>query len=326
MGWFDLSTPGSSFDNGPSSASELASLGGGGSGGLTGFKTTPYKERAPQFQESVTSFRSNSFNSTFEHHLPPSPLEHGTPFQREPVGPSSAPPAPPKDHGGIFSREAPTHLPSVDLSNPFTKEASLAHAGPPPPPGEHSGVPFPPPPPPPPPGELSSGGSGVPFATPPPPPPPVDHSGVVPFPTPPLPEHGVTGAVAVFPKDHSSLLQGTMAEHFGVLTGPRDLNGPGLSRARESLSLPSHPLDHLGPALGGGGGGNSSSSGLPLGPAHRDAISRSGVVFRSPRPDFRPREAFLGRDPFHSLKRPRPPFVRGPPFFAPKRPFFPPRY
>nr|XP_021506225.1 regulation of nuclear pre-mRNA domain-containing protein 2 [Meriones unguiculatus] len=326
VGWFDLSTPGSSFDNGPSSASELASLGGGGSGGLPGFKTTPYKERAPQFQESVASFRSGSFNSTFEHHLPPSPLEHGAPFQREPVGPSPAPPAPPKDHGGIFSREAPTHLPSVDLSNPFTKEASLAHAAPPPPPGEHSGVPFPPPPPPPPPGDLGSGGSGVPFATPPPPPPPVDHSGVVPFPAPPLPEHGVTGAVAVFPKDHSSLLQGTLAEHFGVLTGPRDLNGPGLSRARESLSLPSHPLEHLGPALGGGGGGNTSSGGLPLGPAHRDAIGRSGMILRSPRPDFGPREAFLGRDPFHSLKRPRPPFGRGPPFFAPKRPFFPPRY
>ncbi|XP_034845828.1 regulation of nuclear pre-mRNA domain-containing protein 2 isoform X2 [Mirounga leonina] len=336
VGWFDLSTSGSSFDNGPSSASELASLGGGGSGGLTGFKAAPYKERAPQFQESVGSFRSNSFNSTFEHHLPPSPLEHGTPFQREPVGPSSAPPAPPKDHGGIFSRDAPTHLPSVDLSNPFTKEAALAHAAPPPPPGEHSGVPFPTPPPPPPPGEhSSSGGSGVPFSAPPPPPPPVDHSGVVPFQAPPLAEHGVAGAVAVFPKDHSSLLQGTLAEHFGVLPGPRDhggptqrdLNGPGLSRVRESLSLPSHSLEHLGPAHGGGGGGGSnSSSGPHLGPSHRDAISRSGMILRNPRPDFRPREPFLSRDPFHSLKRPRPPFARGPPFFAPKRPFFPPRY
>ncbi|XP_058994432.1 regulation of nuclear pre-mRNA domain-containing protein 2 isoform X3 [Mustela lutreola] len=336
VGWFDLSTSGSSFDNGPSSASELASLGGGGSGGLTGFKAAPYKERAPQFQESVGSFRSNSFNSTFEHHLPPSPLEHGAPFQREPVGPSSAPPAPPKDHGGIFSRDASTHLPSVDLSNPFTKEAALAHAAPPPPPGEHSGVPFPTPPPPPPPGEhSSSGGSGVPFSTPPPPPPPVDHSGVVPFPAPPLAEHGVAGAVAVFPKDHSSLLQGTLAEHFGVLPGPRDhggptqrdLNGPGLSRVRESLSLPSHSLEHLGPAHGGGGGGGSnSSSGPHLGPSHRDAINRSGMILRNPRPDFRPREPFLSRDPFHSLKRPRPPFARGPPFFAPKRPFFPPRY
>ncbi|XP_026912063.1 regulation of nuclear pre-mRNA domain-containing protein 2 isoform X5 [Acinonyx jubatus] len=335
VGWFDLSTSGSSFDNGPTSASELASLGGGGSGGLTGFKAAPYKERAPQFQESVGSFRSNSFNSTFEHHLPPSPLEHGTPFQREPVGPSSAPPAPPKDHGGIFSRDAPTHLPTVDLSNPFTKEAALAHAAPPPPPGEHSGVPFPTPPPPPPPGEhSSSGGSGVPFSTPPPPPPPVDHSGVVPFPAPPLAEHGVAGAVAVFPKDHSSLLQGTLAEHFGVLPGPRDhggptqrdLNGPGLSRVRESLSLPSHSLEHLGPAHGGGGGGGSnSSSGPHLGPSHRDAINRSGMILRNPRPDFRPREPFLSRDPFHSLKRPRPPFARGPPFFAPKRPFFPPR-
>ncbi|XP_044770086.1 regulation of nuclear pre-mRNA domain-containing protein 2 isoform X3 [Neomonachus schauinslandi] len=335
VGWFDLSTSGSSFDNGPSSASELASLGGGGSGGLTGFKAAPYKERAPQFQESVGSFRSNSFNSTFEHHLPPSPLEHGTPFQREPVGPSSAPPAPPKDHGGIFSRDAPTHLPSVDLSNPFTKEAALAHAAPPPPPGEHSGVPFPTPPPPPPGEHSSSGGSGVPFSAPPPPPPPVDHSGVVPFQAPPLAEHGVAGAVAVFPKDHSSLLQGTLAEHFGVLPGPRDhggptqrdLNGPGLSRVRESLSLPSHSLEHLGPAHGGGGGGGSnSSSGPHLGPSHRDAISRSGMILRNPRPDFRPREPFLSRDPFHSLKRPRPPFARGPPFFAPKRPFFPPRY
>ncbi|KAM7054224.1 regulation of nuclear pre-mRNA domain-containing protein 2 isoform 3-T3 [Molossus nigricans] len=331
VGWFDLSTSGSSFDNGPSSASELASLGGGGSGGLTGFKAAPYKERAPQFQESVGSFRSNSFNSTFEHHLTPSPLEHGTPFQREPVGPSSAPPAPPKDHGGIFSRDAPTHLPSVDLSNPFTKEAALAHAAPPPP-GEHSGVPFPTPPPPPPGEHSSSGGSGVPFST--PPPPPVDHSGVVPFPAPPLAEHGVAGAVAVFPKDHSSLLQGTLADHFGVLSGPRDhggptqrdLNGPGLSRVHESLSLPSHSLEHLGPAHGGGGGGSNRSSGLPLGPSHRDTINRSGMILRNPRPDFRPREPFLGRDPFHSLKRPRPPFVRGPPFFAPKRPFFPPRY
>ncbi|XP_037682012.1 regulation of nuclear pre-mRNA domain-containing protein 2 isoform X5 [Choloepus didactylus] len=336
VGWFELNTSGSSFDSGPSSASELASLGAGGSGGLTGFKTAPYKERAPQFQESVGSFRPNSFNSTFEHHLPPSPLEHGTPFQREPVGPSSAPPAPPKDHSGIFSRDAPTHLPSVDLSNAFTKEAALAHAAPPPPPGEHSGVPFPTPPPPPPPGEhSSSGGSGVPFATPPPPPPPVDHSGVVPFPTPPLAEHGVAGAVAVFPKDHNSLLQGTLAEHFGVLSGPRDhggptqrdLNGPGLSRVRENLSLPTHSLEHLGPAHGGGsGGGSNSSSGPPLGPSHRDTISRSGMILRSPRPDFRPREPFLSRDPFHSLKRPRPPFARGPPFFAPKRPFFPPRY
>lgn len=334
VGWFDLSTSGGSFDNGPSSASELASLGGGGSGGLTGFKTAPYKERAPQFQESVGSFRSNSFNSTFEHHLPPSPLDHGTPFQREPVGPSSAPPAPPKDHGGIFSRDAPTHLPSVDLSNPFAKEAALAHAAPPP--GEHGGVPFPTPPPPPPPGEHSgSGGSGVPFSAPPPPPPPGDRSGVVPFPAPPLAEHGVAGAVAVFPKDHSSLLQGTLADHFGVLPGPRDhgaptqrdLNGPGLSRVRESLSLPSHSLEHLGPAHGGGGGGGgNSSSGPPLGPSHRDAINRSGMILRSPRPDFRPREPFLSRDPFHSLKRPRPPFARGPPFFAPKRPFFPPRY
>ncbi|XP_012585593.1 PREDICTED: regulation of nuclear pre-mRNA domain-containing protein 2 isoform X2 [Condylura cristata] len=334
-GWFDLSSSGASFDNGPSSASELAPLGGGSSGGLGSFKASSYKDRAPQFQESVGSFRSNSFNSTFEHRLPPAPLEHGTPFQREPVGPAPAPPAPPQEHGGVFPRDAPARLPSVDLSSPFTKEAAaLAHA-PPPPPGEHSGVPFPTPPPPPGEHSSSSGGSGVPFSTPPPPQPPVDHAGVVPFSAPSLAEHGVAGAVAMFPKDHSSLLQGTLAEHFGVLPGPRDhvgptqrdLNGPGLGRVRESLSLPSHSLEHLGPAHGGAGGGVSNSgSGAPLGPSHRDTISRSGVILRNPRPDFRPREPFLSRDPFHSLKRPRPPFARGPPFFAPKRPFFPPRY
>ncbi|XP_074044813.1 regulation of nuclear pre-mRNA domain-containing protein 2 isoform X2 [Macrotis lagotis] len=329
VGWFELSPSGSSFDNGPSSASELAPLGGGSGGGLSGFKTSAYKERAPSFQESV-SFRSSNFNSTFEHHLPPPPLEHGAPFQREPMGPSSAPPVPSKEHGGLFSRDTPGHLASVDLSNPFTKEAALAHGAPPPPPGDHSGVPFSTPPPPPPGEHSSSGGSGVPFSNP-PPPPPVDHSGVVSFQAPPLAEHsGVPGPVAVFSKEHSSLLQGNLAEHFGVLPGPRDptqrdLNGPGLSRVREGLSLPTHSREHLGPAHGGGGGG-SSSSGPALGPPHRDTISRSGMILRSPRPDFRPRESFLNRDPFHSLKRPRPPFARGPPFFAPKRPFFPPRY
>ncbi|KAM9685904.1 regulation of nuclear pre-mRNA domain-containing protein 2 isoform 1-T1 [Trichechus inunguis] len=325
VGWFELSAPGGSFDNGPPAGSELAALGGGGGGGLGGFKTAAYKERAPPFQESVGSFRPSSFNSTFEHHLPPAPLEHGTPFQREPVGPASAPPAPPKDHGGLFSREAPPHLPSLDLSNPFAKEAALAHAAPPAP-GEHGGVPFPTPAP----GEHGgAAGGGVPFAA--PPPPPGDHPGAVPFAA-PLAERGVAGAVAVFPKDHSSLLAGTLAEHFGVLPGPRDhggpsqrdLNGPGLSRVREALSLPSRSLEHLGAAHGGGGGGGGG--GPPLGPSHRDAIGRSGMILRSPRPDFRPREPFLSRDPFHSLKRPRPPFARGPPFFAPKRPFFPPRY
>ncbi|XP_049621853.1 regulation of nuclear pre-mRNA domain-containing protein 2 isoform X2 [Suncus etruscus] len=323
VGWFDLSASGSTFDNGPSGASELAPLGGGGgAGGLASFKTTPYKERAPPFQESVSSFRPNSFSSTFE---------HGTPFQRDPVGPAPPTAAPPKDHGGIFSREASAHLPSVDLVSPFTKEAALAHVAAPPS-GEHSGVPFPTPPPPPPPGDHgAAGGSGVPFTAPPPPPPPVDHSGVVPFPAPALAEHGVGGTVALFPKDHSSLLQGALAEHFGVLSGPRDhvaptqrdLNGPGLGRVREALSLPSHTLEHLGPSHGGGAGG----AGTPgSGPAHRDAISRGGMILRNPRPDFRPREPFVSRDPFHSLKRPRPPFARGPPFFAPKRPFFPPRY
>ncbi|XP_055975173.1 LOW QUALITY PROTEIN: regulation of nuclear pre-mRNA domain-containing protein 2 [Sorex fumeus] len=315
-GWFELGGAGGAFDNGPAGAAEL-----GGAGGLAGFKAAAYAERAPPFPEGAGGFRAGGggFNSSFERRPGPGALE---PFAREPVGP--APPAaaaPPADHGGLFPREAPAHLPAVDLAGPFAKEAA--------PPGDHGGVPFRPrPPPPPPPGDHgAAGGGGVPFAAPPPPPAAVDHAGVVPFPAPALAEHGVAGAVAaLFPKDHGALLPGALAEHFGVLAGPRDhaapaqrdLNGPGLGRAREALSLPAHSLEHL--------GAGTTGSSAPLGPSHRDTLSRSGMLLRNPRPDFRPREPFVGRDPFHSLKRPRPPFARGPPFFAPKRPFFPPRY
>lgn len=50
------------------------------------------------------------------------------------------------------------------------------------------------------------------------------------------------------------------------------------------------------------------------------------IVVQSPQPGFQPWEPLLSRDPLHSLRRPRPPFIRGPPFFAQNRPFFPPRY
>ncbi|XP_039566120.1 regulation of nuclear pre-mRNA domain-containing protein 2 [Passer montanus] len=205
-GWFELSSGGSAFDNGPSGSSELPGMGG---------FPAPYKEHVPPFPESVNNFRTNNFSSAFEHHLPPPPLappplEHGSPFPRDPVGPPAVPPpAPAKDHGGLFPRDhsVPARMPSVDHANPFSKETPaplpLPHGVPPPPSVEHAGVPFPTPPP------------------------------------PPVP----------------------------------------------------------------------------------------GVLLRTPRAEFRPREPFGGRDPFQSLKRPRPPFGRGgAPFFTPKRPFFPPRY
>ncbi|KYO21569.1 regulation of nuclear pre-mRNA domain-containing protein 2 isoform A [Alligator mississippiensis] len=320
VGWFELSNTGSAFDNGPSSATELPSMGTGS--GISSFQTS-YKDHVPQFQESVNNFRTNNFSTTFEHHLPPPiappPIEHGTPFPREQVGPPAGPPsAPPKDHGSLFPRDhsVPSHMPSVDHTNPFSKETSsplpLPHGVPPPSSVEHSGVPFPTPPPAP---TVPVEHTGVPFAT---PPPSGEHSSV-PFPAPTLPvEHGGV----TFPKDHGTIHQGTMKEHFNVHSGPRDHvassqrdhSGPSLGRVRESVGLTSISREQLG----------APRSIAPIGPAHRDNVNRSGIIARNPRPDLRPREPFINRDPFHSLKRPRPPFGRGSPFFAPKRPFFPP--
>ncbi|XP_054033574.1 regulation of nuclear pre-mRNA domain-containing protein 2 isoform X1 [Dryobates pubescens] len=306
-GWFEMGSGGGAFDNGPAATAELPGMGG---------FPAPYKEHVAPFQESVNNFRTNSFSPAFEHHLPPPlappPIEHPAPFSREPVGPPAGPPPPPaKDHGSLFPRDhsvPPPRMPSVDHTNPFSKETSaplsLPLGVPPPPSVEHAGVPFPTPPPPPVPGEHA----GVPFPA--QPPPSGDHSAAgPPFPAPP--------PLAV---DH----QGTMKEHFPVHPAPRepsaqpqqrDHAAAPLSRSRETVGLTPLPREQLGAAHSMGP------------PAHRDGRGGGAVLVRTPRADFRPREPFVSRDPFHSLKRPRPPFGRGgAPFFAPKRPFFPPRY
>ncbi|XP_030329675.1 regulation of nuclear pre-mRNA domain-containing protein 2 isoform X2 [Strigops habroptila] len=298
-GWFEMSSGGSAFDNGPSGSSELPAI--------AAFPT-PYKEHVappPPFPESVNNFRTNNFSPAFEHHmapppLAPPPLEHGTPFPREPVPPA----APAKDHGGLFPRDhpVPPRMPAVDHNNPFSKEPSAPLSLPPP--VEHTGVPFPAPPPPPVPGDHPS----VPFPT---QPPASGEHGGVPFPAPP-------------PMEHGPLHQGTLKEHFSVHAASRE---PGaqpqqrdhtpapLARSREAVGMTPLSREPLGAARG-------------LGPSsHRDTGGRGGVLVRTPRTEFRPREPFVSRDPFHSLKRPRPPFGRGgAPFFTPKRPFFPPRY
>ncbi|NXY86004.1 RPRD2 protein, partial [Alcedo cyanopectus] len=313
-GWFELSG-GGGFDNGPSGTSELPGMGG---------FPAPYKDHVPPFQESVNNFRTNNFSPAFEHHLPPPPpplapppLEHGTPFPRDPVGPPSGPPPPAaKDHGGLFPRDhsVPPRMPAVDHANPFSKETSsslsLPHGVPPPSSVEHAGVPFP---------------------TPPPPPPPVpgDHAPGVPFPA-QAPPSGDAGGVA-FPAppampgvEHGAIHQGTIKEHFpghppqsreaGPQSQQRDHGASPLARSREPVGLSQQlggpramgPPPHRDGGRGGAGGG--------------------GGLLRTPRAEFRPREPFVNRDPFHSLKRPRPPFARGgAPFFTPKRPFFPPR-
>ncbi|KAM9251792.1 LOW QUALITY PROTEIN: regulation of nuclear pre-mRNA domain-containing protein 2-like, partial [Cariama cristata] len=317
-GWFEESSTGSAFDNGPSGTSELPGMGG---------FPAPYKEHVPPFQESVNNFRTNNFSPAFEHHMPataaapaPPPIEHGTPFQRDPVGPPAGPPAAPsKDHGSLFPRDhSAPRMPSVDHTNPFSKETSaplsLPHGVPPPPSVEHAGVPFPTPPPPPVPGEHA----GVPFPA---QPPPTGEHGGVPFPAPPpmAVEHGA----GAFPKEHGTIHQGTMKEHFAVHAGPREsvtqhpTAGPRRSRppsrTRENVGLTPLSREQLGAARG-------------LGPPRTETVEPRRVLVRTPRADFRPREPFVSRDPFHSLKDPGQPFGRGSPFFAPKRPFFPPRY
>ncbi|XP_053561418.1 regulation of nuclear pre-mRNA domain-containing protein 2 [Bombina bombina] len=151
---------------------------------------------------------------------------------------------------------------------------------------------------------------------------PMDHGGT-PFPMHPPPDLGgipfSPQSVDIrnpFSQDHNIIHQGSMREHFGLLPVPArdhgvpsiDHNGPPLGRVNETLPL--HSRDP------------HSSHGAPPPPLiahhHRDNTNRGG--FRQPRPNFRPRE------PYHNLKRPRPPFGRGPHFFAPKRPFYPPRY
>ncbi|KFZ58888.1 Regulation of nuclear pre-mRNA domain-containing protein 2, partial [Podiceps cristatus] len=73
-GWFEMSSSGSAFDNGPSGTSELPGMGG---------FPAPYKEHVPPFQENVNNFRTNNFSPAFEHHMPPPPplapppIEHG---------------------------------------------------------------------------------------------------------------------------------------------------------------------------------------------------------------------------------------------------------
>ncbi|XP_070807260.1 LOW QUALITY PROTEIN: regulation of nuclear pre-mRNA domain-containing protein 2 [Pituophis catenifer annectens] len=316
-GWFEMSSAGSTFDHGPSGTTEMPPLGSGGGGGAVSSFQGQYKDRLGSFQESVSNFRAGGFAAPFDRHVPPPPLEHGASFPRDQLGPPPAGPQalPPKDLSTLFSRDhsvPPPRMPAVDRTSPFSKEASspltLPHGVPPPPPPplERSGVPFPPPP---------------------PPPLPVEHGGVPPFSSPPPPpgDLGLPFPAPPMASEHGGLHQGTMKEHFSLPPGaprdpgaqpPCDHSGQPLGRAREGLGIAALARDALGSGLSVG----ASVS------AQRNGTNRGGLGLRNQRPDFRPREFFLNRDPFNSLKRPRPPFARAPPFFVPKRPFFPPRY
>ncbi|KAM4690340.1 regulation of nuclear pre-mRNA domain-containing protein 2 [Rhinophrynus dorsalis] len=223
---------------------------------------------------------------------------------------------PPFDH----HLPPPSMVPPIDRGGPFQIENTGPPSGPPPilppdhgshfardipvpshlPPVDQSNPmplgPLPPPP--------DHGGN--PFSG----PPPREHSGI-PFSPPPI-----LDMRNPFSQDHGALHQGAMKEHYGMHPGssrdlgapPRDHNGPPLGMINEAM--PPHSRDHHGAHIG------PPHNFVAL--HHRDNMNQGGL--RHQRPQFRPRE------PYHNLKRPRPPFGRGHHFYAPKRPFYPPRY
>ncbi|XP_069583176.1 regulation of nuclear pre-mRNA domain-containing protein 2 [Ranitomeya imitator] len=79
-----------------------------------------------------------------------------------------------------------------------------------------------------------------------------------------------------------------------------------------------HPHGRLNEPLGPPPRDFHGSFGGP--PRHAGSHHMNAGGMRPQRPPFRP------RDPYHSLKRPRPPYGRGSRFFSPKRPYYQPRY
>ncbi|PIO36538.1 hypothetical protein AB205_0084910 [Aquarana catesbeiana] len=119
-----------------------------------------------------------------------------------------------------------------------------------------------------------------------------------------------------FSQDHGAVHQGMMQEPYSMHSSSGRDQGPmshdysgqhSQPHGRVNEPMAHHPRDHH---------GNFQQP--HFGSHHRDFMNTGGP--RPQRPHFRPRE------PFHNLKRPRPPFGRGQQFFSPKRPYYPPRY
>ncbi|XP_056402327.1 regulation of nuclear pre-mRNA domain-containing protein 2 [Hyla sarda] len=116
-----------------------------------------------------------------------------------------------------------------------------------------------------------------------------------------------------FSQDHSAAHQGTMEPFPMHPMSARDHEH--LSRENSQHNQPlgrvNEPMGPISRDLHGGFSGPSHHVG-----SHH--MNTGGM--RAQRPQFRPRE------PYHNLKRPRPPFGRGSRFFSPKRPYYQPRY
>ncbi|KAM5129213.1 regulation of nuclear pre-mRNA domain-containing protein 2 [Mantella aurantiaca] len=244
-----------------------------------------------QYDEHLTRFPDSvsDFRANlkpFEHRLPP-PLM-----------------GPPLDRGGPFQMDQtgpPVHPPVLppDPGSLFGRDIPVAPQMPPmeppktlphvahPPPTDHGSNPFP--------LHHAAEHGGIPFS----PPPRLDMRNP-------------------FSQDHGAIHQGIMQEPYSMHSSSARDQGPMShdysSQHSQSLNRVNEPMaslvrDHR---------GNFAGSQQHFGSHHRDFMNTSGP--RPHRPHFRPRE------PYHNLKRPRPPFGRGQQFFSPKRPYYPPRY
>lgn len=245
-----------------------------------------YDEHLTRFPDPVSDFRANNLQP-FEHRLPP-PLM-----------------APPLDRGGPFQMDQtgpPPGPPPVlppDPGSLFGRDMPVAPQMPPMelpqtlphvahPPSDHANNPFP--------LHHTAEHGGIPFS----PPPHLDMRNP-------------------FAQDHGAVHQGMMQESYSMHSssgrdqGPmsHDYSGPhSQPHGRLNEPMAHHPRDHHGNFHG--------PQQAHFGSHHRDFMNTGGP--RPQRPHFRPRE------PYHNLKRPRPPYGRGQQFFSPKRPYYQPRY
>lgn len=152
------------------------------------------------------------------------------------------------------------------------------------------------------------------------PPPPSEHGGN-PFPIRHSAEHG---GIPFSPPPRMDMRHPFSQDHSAVHQGPMEAfpMHPISTRDHEHLSRENNPHNQprgrmnepLGPIPRDHRGGYGGP------PQHVGSHHMNTGGMRPQRPHFRPRE------PYHNLKRPRPPFGRGGQFFPPKRPYYQPRY
>lgn len=142
-------------------------------------------------------------------------------------------------------------------------------------------------------------------------PPPSEHGGN-PFPL----HHSEHGGIPFSPPPRMDIRNPFSQDHQGPMEAfPMHRDHEPLSRENNQHN---HPLGRMNEQLGPVPRDHRGGYGGP--PHHVGSHHMNTGGMRPQRPHFRPRE------PYHNLKRPRPPFGRGGQYFSPKRPYYQPRY